>query len=530
MIRRAVALVAALTLAVSGCGGGDDPDEDEGFTRGELRVLAGSELADLKPILEQAEKDIGVKVRMSHVGTLDGVQQIVGGKADGRYEAVWFSSNRYLSLHREAQSRLRTATTTMISPVVLGVRTSAARRLGWDRRPPTWAEIADAAAARRFTYGMTSPAASNSGFSALVAVASALSGEGGALDGPSVDATAPKLKGFFAGQTLTAGSSGWLSDAYLRRQGEVDGLINYESVLRSLNAPGRLREPLTLVYPRDGVVTADYPLTLLASAPADAQESHRRLGEYLRRPDVQRRIMTEVHRRPVNPQVRADGFAAIPPELPFPARLDAVVALLGAYYDKIRRPSRTLYVIDTSGSMAGERIEALRSALVALTGGSGASARYERFLNREEVTLIPFGSAPREPRFHTVPATAPEGELARIRSFAQGLDASGGTAIYDSLTRAYQVADEQIGRDPDRFTSIVLMSDGENSDGMDFGDFRDRFGDLPERVRGVPVFAVLFGEAATGEMNDLGKLTGGRTFDARSQSLDVVFREIRGYQ
>ena len=40
----------------------------------------------------------------------------------------------------------------------------------------------------------------------------------------------------------------------------------------------------------------------------------------------------------------------------------------------------------------------------------------------------------------------------------------------------------------------------------------------------------LFGEAATGQMNDLAQLTGGRTFDARTQSLAVVFKEIRGYQ
>ncbi|HEX2313423.1 MAG TPA: extracellular solute-binding protein [Thermomonospora sp.] len=531
MIRRVLAVAVAAAAVLAGCSSGDD-EPGTVYREGELRILGGSELADLAPILRQAERDIGVRVRMTYAGTLDGVQQVVDGKADGRYEAVWFSSNRYLALHRDAQRRLRTATTTMASPVVLGVRQSAAKRLGWDTRPPTWADIAEAAAAKKFTYGMTSPAASNSGFSALVAVASALAGSGSALDAASVDRAAPRLREFFAGQTLTAGSSGWLSDAYLRRQGALlDGLVNYESVLRSLNASGRLREPLTIVYPRDGVVSADYPLTLLASAPAEARESHRRLGEYLRRPDVQRRIMTEAHRRPVNPQVRPDGFAAMPPELPFPARLDAVDALLGAYFDKIRRPSRTLYVIDTSGSMDGERIEALRTALVALTGGAGApSGRYDRFHNREEVTLIPFGSAPGEPRVHTVPARAPEAELGRIREFARGLTAGGETAIYDSLTRAYQVADQQAARDPDRFTSIVLMSDGENTSGTDFEAFRARFGGLPERVRGVPVFPVLFGEAAVDEMKALAELTGGRVFDARSQSLDVVFREIRGYQ
>ncbi|MBA9004457.1 substrate-binding domain-containing protein [Thermomonospora cellulosilytica] len=526
MIRRTAALAAALTLVLSGCTG-DPPDTEP--REGLLRVLAGSELADMEPILEQAERETGVEVAITEIGTLDGAQQVVSGKADGRHDAIWFSSNRYLSLHPGAQARLGTATTTMMSPVVLGVRRSAAARLGWDRQAPTWAQVAEAAGQGRFTFGMTSPAASNSGFSALVGVTAALSGRGSALDAAGIDAVAPRLREFFEGQRLTAGSSGWLSDAYLRRQGSgVDGLINYESVLRSLNAAGRLPEPLVIVHPRDGVVTADYPLTLLASAPGHARDAHRRLAAYLRRPDVQRRIMTQLHRRPVNPEVSAAGFAPVPAELPFPARLDAVQALLGAYYDRIRRPSRTLYVLDTSGSMQGERIEQLRTALVALTGG--AAGRFERFYNREEVTLIPFNGAPQTPLSYTVPAENPAPVLARIRDTAEGLKAEGGTAIYDSLLRAYEVADRQIARDPDRFTSIVLMSDGENTEGADSADFHARFAGLPERLRGVPVFPVLFGEAAAGEMERLAGLTGGRVFDARSQSLDVVFREIRGYQ
>lgn len=499
---------------------------------GLLRVLAGSELADLKPILEQAKRDIGVSVEFDHAGTIDGVQQVVSGRADRRYDAIWFSSNRYLTLHAEAQTKLGTATKTMASPVVLGLRASVAKRLGWDTKAPTWADIAKAVAAKKFSYGMTSPAASNSGFSALVAVAAALSGKGSALDAQSIDKVAPQLKGFFGGQRLTAGSSGWLSDAYLRQGGSVEGLINYESVLLTLNASGKLPEPLTVVQPRDGVITADYPLTLLASAPADARESHRKLGDYLRRPDVQQRIMTQVHRRPVAPGVQpAPSFAAAPPELPFPARLDAVNALLAAYYDKIRRPSRTIYVIDVSGSMQGDRIEALRTALVALTGGDGsATGKFDRFHNREEVTLIPFSTKPRPAQSYTVPANAPDAELGRIRAFAQGLSAGGDTAIYDSLREAYRVADGQVARDPERFTSIVLMSDGENTQGSEFKAFRSAFPSLPERVRAVPVFPVLFGEAATDEMKELATLTGGRTFDARSQSLSQVFREIRGYQ
>ncbi|MFD1044855.1 substrate-binding domain-containing protein, partial [Kibdelosporangium lantanae] len=183
-----------------------------------------------------------------------------------------------------------------------------------------------------------------------------------------VNAVAPALTKFFSAQTMSAGSSGWLSDSFVTKQ-NVDGLVNYESVLLSMNASGKLREPLSIVYPSDGVVTADYPLTLLTDANDDARSAHQRLTDYLRTPDVQREIMDTTRRRPAVPGVPlSDQFGARDlVELPFPTGHDTIDALLSAYFNKIRRPSRTLYVLDTSGSMKGDRIAALKSALVALT-------------------------------------------------------------------------------------------------------------------------------------------------------------------
>jgi Ca-activated chloride channel homolog len=138
----------------------------------------------------------------------------------------------------------------MASLVILGLRRSVAHRLGWDARPPTWSDLAAAASAKKFTYGMTNPAASNSGFSALVGVAAALAGAGAALSQQAVASVAPQLRGFFSGQTLTAGSSGWLSDSYARRAGasspageQVDGMINYEATFAPLGDPCRFRLP-----------------------------------------------------------------------------------------------------------------------------------------------------------------------------------------------------------------------------------------------------------------------------------------------
>ncbi|ONI77067.1 hypothetical protein ALI144C_33750 [Actinosynnema sp. ALI-1.44] len=528
-------LAIGLVLALAGCDSAA-PEPDPGRPLGPpqpgvLRVLAGSELADMQPILDEAAKATGVQVKLTFSGTIEGAETLARGEATGKFDAVWFSSNRYLQTQPDADRRLGNQVKIMNSPVVLGLSADAVRRLGWEGKRVTWAQIAEAAGAKAFTYGMTDPSASNSGFSALVGVASALAGTGAAVNADQIAAITPGLTEFFSAQTLSAGSSGWLSDAYQRRAAgadpgeKVDGLVNYESVLLSMNADGKLPQPLSLVYPSDGVVSADYPFTLLSDAPDDARSAHQRLTDHLRTPDVQRRIMDQTRRRPAIPGVELGGQFAQRDlvELPFPTGADAVDALLSAYFNKIRRPSRTLYVLDTSGSMQGERIEALRSALIALTGADGSLVgKYRGFRGREELTLLPFSSAPAAPVTFVVPDTGPRPELDRIKAFAGGLKANGGTAIYDSLTRGYQLLGQP---DPAKFTSIVLMTDGQNTNGSQYATFESA-----GRGARIPVFTVLFGESSQDEMNKVATLTGGKVFDARSTPLAKVFQEIRGYQ
>ncbi|MEU8271095.1 VWA domain-containing protein [Sphaerisporangium sp. NPDC049002] len=522
-LRRAIAVLTLLTAVA--CGGTDTPGTPADGPDA-LRVLAGSEIKDLEPLLSRAKDAVGVRVVLSYAGTLDGADQVASGGADGTYDATWFSSNRYLSLIDGATARLSTQTKVMVSPVLLGLKASKARELGWDRKPVTWNDIASAARAHKFTFGMTSPAASNSGFSALVGVTAALSDAGEALDKAQIHAATPRLKEFFSAQTLTAGSSGWLADAYAK-QGSVDGLVNYESVLLGLNASGRLTEPLTLIYPSDGVVTADYPLTLLSSATPGKKELYGKLAAWLRGPEIQRELMTTTYRRPIVPEVGPDRrFGSAPlVELPFPNRRSAADELIGVYLNQVREPSRTLFVLDTSGSMEGDRIDALKQALTALSGAdTSASGSFSRFRDRETVTMIPFSGAPGTPQTFTLPDRNPEPMLQRIRSYGEALRAGGGTAIFDSLRAAYEEARSSPSED---FTSIVLMTDGENTDGGSYDDFASYYASLPVKFR---TFVVLFGDSDADEMRRIAQLTGGATFDARKGSLAAAFKEIRGYQ
>ncbi|MGI5499974.1 substrate-binding domain-containing protein [Lentzea sp. CA-135723] len=526
-VKRLAVLLSALVLAACTTTPPPPPETplpDVSGPATTLRVLAGSELADLQPILEEAARATGVTVKFTFTGSLEGAQTVADGKADGTFDALWFSSNRYLETIPEARGRLGSSARIMGSPVVLGLRKPVADRLGWSTKQPGWAEIAAAAGKGDFTFAMTDPAASNTGFSALVAIASALDGSGRALDAAAIDRVAPQLAGFFAAQRVTAGSSGFLTDAFVAHntQPPLDGLINYESSLVALNKSGKLPEQLTLVYPRDGVVSADYPLTLLNGSGDAARDAHKRLGDYLRFPGTQRKIADQTARRPAVPGVALpSGLPDKLSELPFPGTRDAVDALLTAYFDRLRRPSRTVYVLDTSGSMQGERIEALKKSLSGLTGvDTSLTGKYCRFRSREDVVLLPFNQAPLPLRTFTVDAQNPQPSRDAIRAAIDGLVAAGDTAVYDSLIRAY---DELTGTD--RFLSVVLMTDGESNTGRSLADFT-----AFAAGKQVRVFPILFGEAAEAQMREVAAKTGGEVWDARGGDLAKVFCQIRGYQ
>jgi Ca-activated chloride channel family protein len=417
----------------------------------------------------------------------------------------------------------------MLSPVVVGVRKSAADRLGWGGGAKVgWHDIAKAAAAGQFHFAMTSAAASNSGFSALVGLASALAG-GQALDTATVDAAG--VRGFFTGQALTAGSSGFLSDAYVRDQDRLDGMVNYESVLMALNASGKLHDPLVLVYPSEGIVTADYPLMLLNSG---SRGAYGKLVDYLRRPAVQRKIEQVTFRRPAVPGVPLEGGfpSGLLVEAPFPANLAVVRRLLDDYQTQLRRPAHTVYVLDLSGSMGGDRLDRLKAALAGLAGADTSfTGHFARFAPREKVTLVTFSDDVIDTKNFDVDSSDPNSAgLVAVRQTVGGFQAGGNTAIYTALQHAYQVAATARTNDAGSFVSIVLMTDGENNRGVTSEEFLRGVRALPPDQAGIHVYAVLFGGADPKALQAVADATGGRVFDARTADLAGVFKEIRGYQ
>ncbi|ROO85072.1 Ca-activated chloride channel family protein [Actinocorallia herbida] len=517
--RRLIAGLAACALLLLGTACTGDPPAVR------LRVLASPELTDMAPLLAGLRADTGIELVLDHRGTVEASRLLAAGGTG--HDLAWLSDDRYLQLllQEAADPPLYPLSAkTMTSPVVFGIRPEAAARLRREAGDPrlSWADLADGAAEGLVRFGMADPRSANSGLSALVGIATAAAGTGGALR--PEDVACDRLRGLFSGQTLTAPTSDALVDAFVAGQDETDALIGYESTLLALNASGRLREPLEIVYPEDGIVLSEYPLLLLDP---DRRAAYDEVVAWLKRPETQRRIMARTLRRPVVPEVERDARlrAEIGNALYFPGRAEVVERLL-ADHEAARAPGQVVFVLDYSGSMRGARIKALRAAFAGLDGAdTSPSGKFARFYRGERFILIRFGDGVRAERDVTLTGTA---EAAAVHDFLGADEFSRTTAVWSALDHAYRRAAELRRADPARPTTVVLMTDGLSNAGIGFAEFVRRYRALPAETREVPTYAIRFGEADPAELRRAAETTGGRMVDATASSLEAAFKETRG--
>ncbi len=543
-----VALLVALLVAA--CGKKEDapaPPAPPAVPAADFTVLATTDLRDAQPLEEMVLKATGVRLRFRFGGTMESTEAVLTGEA--RADAAWFANAKYLLSSPQGQARVKLQDKIMLSPIAVGVSESDAKRFGWDRPDlkMTWKDIAAAAKAGKLNYALSNPATSNQGFMALMGVVAAASGKSEALAAGDVDRGA--IADFLKGYKLPGDNSTYLSEQFVLQQGtRVNAFINYESWLLSLNASGKLREKLRLIYPYEGVSTADYPLMLLNE---QRRADYLKVVEYLKGDTAQTWLARQTLRRPIRPDLAAKVEDLLPKqglqvELPFSPDRALADGLIAAYLNEFRTPIASTFVLDTSGSMnGGGRRQQLVEALHYIAGADASlTGRIARLTQREKLWFMTFSDSVRRPQAFVMPAANPaargvaeQGDsdatrqvLAEVRDSADRLQMKGGTALYDAVYDALKLMLDERNRNPGYQYSVVAFTDGESNQGRTLEAFKRDYAALPEDVKAIPVFMVLFGEANEQALKDLVKTTGGRVFDARKTPLYAVFKDIRAYQ
>jgi Ca-activated chloride channel homolog len=514
-----------------------------------FHVLATSDLRDAKPLEEMVKKATGVSLHFRYGGTMESTEEVQNGEAQA--DAAWFANAKYLLSDPKGQARVKLQEKIMLSPIVVGVSESQAKELGWDQPAVaakiTWSTIAKAAADGKLKYALSNPATSNQGFMALMGVAAAASQKAEALTAQDVDRGA--ISNFIKGYKLPGDNSTYLSEKFIAQQGtRVNAFINYESWLLSLNQSGKLKEKLTLIYPLEGVATADYPLMLLDDSKRD---QYQKVVAYLKGPEAQTWLTKTTLRRPINAEVAAAQSGLFPQgsvlvELPFSPDRALADGLIDAYLNEFRPPIASTFVLDTSGSMNGDgRRQQLVQALQYIAGDDASlTGRIARLTSREKIWMLPFAKEVGQASYFELPAGKPSAKgvqvqtdtaakqavLGEVRDYADRLDMGGGTALYDAVLLALKNMTAERAKNPKYQYSVVAFTDGENNEGRNLAAFKAAYAALPEDVKAIPVFMVVFGEANEVELKELVTTTGGKLFDARKASLYSVFKDIRAYQ
>ncbi|MFT4657677.1 MAG: Ca-activated chloride channel family protein [Ilumatobacter sp.] len=168
------------------------------------------------------------------------------------------------------------------------------------------------------------------------------------------------------------------------------------------------------------------------------------------------------------------------------------------------RPVATVFVVDVSGSMEGTRIQTLRNAML--------SAR--EFIKPEtQVGVVEFNDTAQK-RLEI--AEFDLNQQGRYAAIAEDLSPFGGTAMYDGIVLGLRMLEAERAANPEVKPILVVLTDGQTTDGL-------RFDDVDEMVAGlrIPVYTVGF-EADLVELGRVSSLVEAASIDATED--DVEFK------
>ena len=207
-----------------------------------------------------------------------------------------------------------------------------------------------------------------------------------------------------------------------------------------------------------------------------------------------------------------------------PIRIPAapvVAEALNLYQTAFRKPSLTAYVLDYSGSMAGNGVEQLRKAMRTLLDQRIAK-EYLLQASPEDMTLVVAFNSGVTAVFEAQ-GNDPQ-VLGDLLAKIEALEPGGGTNMYIGAAEAMKRM-KQPAESGKYQPAVIVMSDGMSEGSI--AQFQSLVGGA-STGKDVPVFTILFGDAKPEQMKAFAEAMSGRMFDGR---VDVVqaFREAKGY-
>jgi Ca-activated chloride channel family protein len=417
-----------------------------------------------------------------------------------------------------------------VSPVVIATWEGLARELGWPDRPFGWEDLLSRARSDpdfRWSHPSTSSA------SGLLATLAEFYAGAGKTRGLTIDdVTAQDTLDYVAELEKTVRYYGegdelaLIEQALAEGRGFLDAFVVQEQMVTYFNARRQGLERLVSLYPQEGTLWEDHPLALLEAT--ELTPYHRQVfasfRDYLLSPEAQQLILRHGYRPadlytpldgPESPLTAENGVDPAEPKTTLQIPNASVIEVVRDVWWYTKRHTNVYLVVDTSGSMRGEKLAQAQAAL-------------HIFLDQikgdvERVGLIQFSTG--------VSPLVYLDELGNNRAALQAtvdqLQAQGDTALLDGVYEAYRRL-QDLG-DTERINAVVVMTDGqENNSAISLRQLqRELSQDSPVQV---VVFSIAYGaDADTNTLRSIAEPTGGQVRSGDPETIRDLYKILSTY-
>lgn len=417
------------------------------------------------------------------------------------------------------------------SPLVIAMWRPVAEALGWPGRSLGWLDVGSLAAdpsawayysggqfGDQLRLGHTHPGLSGSGASTLLAIVQAAESKAAAVSVDEVQRpiVQASVSAFEAAVSWFSPSTDDLGRTMSERGvGYLGAAVMYES---TVVAYGSTQPGLVPIYPFEGTFVATHPACVNTSASAQTQEAARLFRNYLLSAEGQQQAQAN-GLRPVGGNVpagppldRAHGVDLSQPEIVFGAPGVDTIYAVQDLWQMARKDVNLVMLLDTSGSMDGDKIKNARAAAVQFV---------EQMGDDDFITIIAFSNDPDTLVYHEQVGPARD----QIVSELEKLRADGYTTLYDAIGDG---ADAIAATHSSQASNAMVVL----SDGMDTNSSRYSLGpDLTAKAAAhdTIVFTIAYGygkDADTQILTDLALQANGNFYTGDEASIAAIYQEM----
>lgn len=507
----------------------EDKDNPISFlNKDTFRIIASTSTKPMDDEIIKYGKENGIDIVVEHYGDLEIVDML--NDKSSNYDAVWLSNS--LWLYMLDNTNLTTdSKSIVINPVVMGIKKSKAEELGFINKDIYNKDILQTIKEKKLKYIMASVTKTNTGATSYLSFLNSLAGSPEVLTEDMLDSDSLKndLKDFFKGVERVSGDEEYLIDIF--KKGEYDAMINYESSLIKLNQEliKNKKEPLYLIYPKDGVAINDMPLAYINNDANDndKKEKFKKLQSYLRSDEIINKMEKLGYRswyggtkdktdtKVFNPDWGIDTSKYLK-DMKYPSK-SVITKAINMYIEILRKPTHVAFCLDVSGSMSGSGLEELKEAMNYILTKEEASKDNLQFSDTDKISVITFNNKVSDV-FDTKYAT----EVDDITKKINELYANGGTNIYSPSIKALDILKEDNSEDYTK--TVILMTDGQSNS----GSFKELSNYYNKNKLNIPIYSITFGDSDEDELKEIANLTNAKVFDGK-KGLLRAFREVRSY-